>query len=571
MSIKRFASLCCLLACLTGLLPVGRALAGNADDAKTNNESSPVTEDNTVGVLEQYIDGIVAACESAAGADSPQEWLDGGLSSEAGKSAEWYVLALAQYEGSLAFDRYVSALLDYLARSDAATAATKQRYALTLMATGHSDAPYVQETMEHSIGEQGIMSWVFGLHLMNNGAQSKAFSPETVVAELLSMQLADGGWALRGEAGDVDVTAMTLQALAPYYADKQAVRDAADAAITFLSDKQLVSGDFESFGTQNVESAAQVLIALTAIGIDPLHDSRFIKQGNSLLDGMLQYRLADDTFCHTMGGEGSSIATVQTLCALVALWRYEVQRSPLFVFDPAAVPTLGELPVIKRTDAAPQVAPEQVVSEKVHSENGLPVPQGYRLWAILGILVVMLAAVLTLYLKGKRHPKNYIFVGAVGAAAIALACSLNIQSADKYYTSVPQKPDAVGTVTMSIRCDTVAGKDNGSHIPKDGVILPPTVFEIASGETAYDILIEAARSFRISVDSTATGSGAKTMAYVSGIGNLYEFDFGGLSGWVYSVNGRMPSVSCGEYVLSDGDKIEWMYTCDLGNDVVPSN
>ena len=125
MSIKRFASLCCLLACLTGLLPVGRALAGNADDAKTDNESSLVAEDNTVGVLEQYIDGIVAACESAAGADSAQEWLDGRLSSEAGKSAEWYVLALAQYEGSLAFDRYVSALLDYLARSDAATAATK--------------------------------------------------------------------------------------------------------------------------------------------------------------------------------------------------------------------------------------------------------------------------------------------------------------------------------------------------------------------------------------------------------------------------------------------------------------
>ena len=133
MNIKRIASLCCLLACLIGLLPVGRVAA----DAKTDNESSLVAEDNTVGVLEQYIDGIVAACESAAGADSAQEWLDGRLSSEAGKSAEWYVLALAQYEGSLAFDRYVSALLDYLARSDAATAATKQRYALTLMATGH--------------------------------------------------------------------------------------------------------------------------------------------------------------------------------------------------------------------------------------------------------------------------------------------------------------------------------------------------------------------------------------------------------------------------------------------------
>ncbi len=524
MSIKRFASLCCLLACLTGLLPVGRALAGNADDAKTDNESSLVAEDNTVGVLEQYIDGIVAACESAAGADSAQEWLDGRLSSEAGKSAEWYVLALAQYEGSLAFDRYVSALLDYLARSDAATAATKQRYALTLMATGHSDAPYVQETMEHSIGEQGIMSWVFGLHLMNNGAQSKAFSPETVVAELLSMQLADGGWALRGEAGDVDVTAMTLQALAPYYADKQAVRDAADAAITFLSDKQLVSGDFESFGTQNVESAAQVLIALTAIGIDPLHDSRFIRWEGRAVPSRRCRRFARSLLCGVTKCNGARCSSL--------------------------------IPPLFRRWANCRLLKEP--TQRRRSRLSRSCLRRYIQRTAFRFLKVTVSG-------------QYLFVGAVGAAAIALACSLNIQSADKYYTSVPQKPDAVGSVTMSIRCDTVAGKDNGSHIPKDGVILPQTVFEIAPGETAYDILIEAARSFRISVDSTATGSGANTMAYVSGIGNLYEFDFGGLSGWVYFVNGRMPSVSCGEYVLSDGDKIEWMYTCDLGNDVVPSN
>ncbi|MGM9626294.1 MAG: DUF4430 domain-containing protein [Eubacteriales bacterium] len=48
---------------------------------------------------------------------------------------------------------------------------------------------------------------------------------------------------------------------------------------------------------------------------------------------------------------------------------------------------------------------------------------------------------------------------------------------------------------------------------------------------------------------------------------LYEFDFGDLSGWIYKVNGETPSVGCGDYVLSDGDEIAWLYTCDLGNDL----
>ena len=57
------------------------------------------------------------------------------------------------------------------------------------------------------------------------------------------------------------------------------------------------------------------------------------------------------------------------------------------------------------------------------------------------------------------------------------------------------------------------------------------------------------------------------MVYISGINYLYEFDFGDLSGWVYHVNGVSPSVGCGEYKLSDGDRIEWLYTCNLGNDL----
>ena len=57
------------------------------------------------------------------------------------------------------------------------------------------------------------------------------------------------------------------------------------------------------------------------------------------------------------------------------------------------------------------------------------------------------------------------------------------------------------------------------------------------------------------------------MVYIEGIAYLYEFDYGDLSGWIYHINGAVPSVGCGKYILSDGDRVEWLYTLDLGEDV----
>lgn len=56
-------------------------------------------------------------------------------------------------------------------------------------------------------------------------------------------------------------------------------------------------------------------------------------------------------------------------------------------------------------------------------------------------------------------------------------------------------------------------------------------------------------------------------AYIEGIHNLYEFDCGNLSGWMYKVNGWFPNYGCSRYMLKNGDVIEWVYTCDLGRDV----
>ena len=140
----------------------------------------------------------------------------------------------------------------------------------------------------------------------------------------------------------------------------------------------------------------------------------------------------------------------------------------------------------------------------------------------------------------------------------------NFVSPNDYYNGEDKhKDDIIGYVSMTIRCDTIVGKSESEYIPRDGIILDITEFEIEDGDSVYDILIEAARKYNIRVEN----NGSADMVYISGINYLYEFDFGDLSGWVYHVNGIAPSVGCGEYVLSDGDTIEWLYTCNLGNDI----
>ena len=84
-------------------------------------------------------------------------------------------------------------------------------------------------------------------------------------------------------------------------------------------------------------------------------------------------------------------------------------------------------------------------------------------------------------------------------------------------------------------------------------------YEIAENATVYDVLVQAAKENQLQLDCRGT--------YVAGISHLYEFDFGNLSGWMYRVNGVFPDVGCGEYQLSDDDRIEWLYTCDLGRDL----
>ena len=191
----------------------------------------------------------------------------------------------------------------------------------------------------------------------------------------------------------------------------------------------------------------------------------------------------------------------------------------------------------------------------------------YRLPVILAIIGLSLLLCLVLFLCKKRNPKSFLTVLIVAIAAILIVLFTDFQSADSYYNGDTQtKANAIGTVTLSIRCDAIKAKDS-PYIPKNGIILDTATFEIESGDTVFDILEEAARTHKIHMESGGTGE----MAYVEGIAYLYELQFGDLSGWIYSVNGKTASVGCGTHALSDGDVIEWHYTLNLGKDISTSS
>lgn len=141
-------------------------------------------------------------------------------------------------------------------------------------------------------------------------------------------------------------------------------------------------------------------------------------------------------------------------------------------------------------------------------------------------------------------------------------------------TSDPQASEEkrVLKCTFEIRCDTLTDHSKVEneailpYIPDSGVILSTTEVEFTEGETVFDALQKVTRQKGIQMefrnDKLYTGG-----AYIEGIGYLYEFDGGPLSGWMYKVNGQFPNYGCAGYTLKEGDEVIWVYTCDLGTDV----
>ena len=132
---------------------------------------------------------------------------------------------------------------------------------------------------------------------------------------------------------------------------------------------------------------------------------------------------------------------------------------------------------------------------------------------------------------------------------------------------VKQGGGSAGTVTIAVDCsdlsqqmDQLQKESIRDNIPSDGVILAPTPYKFAEGETVYDCLYNTCRDQDIQMESSEDS--VYRSRYVEGIGHLYEMDAGKRSGWTYYVNDEMPDVGCSKYELRDGDQIRWVYVVD---------
>ena len=164
---------------------------------------------------------------------------------------------------------------------------------------------------------------------------------EKLIQVILDAQLTDGGWDLSAENADTDMTAMAIQALAPYYKTNETVKAAVDKALEALSALQRNDGGFGSWGTVNSESCDQVIVALTALGIDPIIDSRFIKNGHTVLDALVGFYVTGGGFRHTAGGERNGMATEQGYYALAAYYRFVNAQTRLYDMSDVAIQTGG--------------------------------------------------------------------------------------------------------------------------------------------------------------------------------------------------------------------------------------
>ena len=271
---------------------------------------------------------------------------------------EWMVIGLARSGRTVPagyYDNvveYVKAMADANERLHRAKVTDNARVILALTAIG-KDVTNVGghnllkglDNMAY-VQKQGINGPIFTLIALDshNYPTMGDVTREKLIQVILDAQLPGGGWNLSGENADTDMTAMAIQALAPYYKTNETVKAAVDKALEALSALQRNDGGFGSWGTVNSESCAQVIVALTALGIDPATDSRFVKNGNTVLGALAGFYVDGGGFKHTADGERNGMATEQSYYALAAYYRFVNGQTSLYDMSDVTIQTGGHTP-----------------------------------------------------------------------------------------------------------------------------------------------------------------------------------------------------------------------------------
>ena len=265
---------------------------------------------------------------------------------------EWLIMGLARSGLEISdeyYEIYFQNLCAYTAQQGGVLHAKKyteySRVILAVTAIGRDPADVGGFNMLQPLADfeqtvfQGINGPIFALlaldcgnyEIPENTVGSTQATRDLYVDYIINAQLENGGWSLMGGEAEIDVTAMALQALAKYQ-DRKDVAEAVEKGLAVLSERQNDQGGYQYNAAESVssESVSQVIVALAELGI-ALDDSRFVKNGNTLLDALMQFQQADGGFAHLMDGETDLLATEQAFYALVAANRVAQGESSLYL------------------------------------------------------------------------------------------------------------------------------------------------------------------------------------------------------------------------------------------------
>ena len=268
---------------------------------------------------------------------------------------EWSVMALAGGKYPVAsgyYDGYYANVVQALQENGGILSGDRKytEYSRVIMglaaigkdATDVGGYDLVEKLMNvDKVSAQGVNGSIYALIALDtrNYQGSDESVREKYIEAILANEVAGGGFDLSGASADPDLTAMAIQALTPYR-DRKDVAAVIDRGLQVLSNLQREDGGFASWGSVNSESASQVIIALCGLGIDPQKDTRFIKNGHSLLEALLAYEAEGGGFLHVQAGDStgggseggvvSAMATDQAALALLSYQRLTTGGTPIY-------------------------------------------------------------------------------------------------------------------------------------------------------------------------------------------------------------------------------------------------
>lgn len=430
------------------------------------------------------------------------------------------------------------------------------------------------------VAAQGINAVTYALLALDSKPYKDAGDDalrDKYVALLLDNACESGGWVYGGDktsTADVDMTAMVLQALAPYYLNGDAnVKTAVDKGLSALKTMQQSTGGFASYGTYNAESTAQVIVALTVLGIDPT-SAEWKKTGDPV-DALLHfYDASASMFRHTTNGKADQMATEQSAYALVAYSRFAAKQNRLYDMSDAFSES-GEVKDPKQTVASAKLEigsmGRQTVSMAVaNTEDAVKsyIDTRLKLLTTKGPTYEVSVRKFVPAVAGTETDPNG--TGGSFIATVTITMDSAKETADIYGTITATKYEAPKediTVTFQLLgddhhtiktdADVHTYRFNADEMP---VWINTVEVTVPGGSTVGDV-------FKQVLDEKGYTYVGLEQGYISSITTpdnvklSHKDDKRDNSGWMYVVNGKHPNVGLNAYELQKGDVITWHW-CD---------